>query len=102
MSEMKIRVTIEEKTLVMHIRGRVTATNASQIVESIKEHFRNFTDIQVDAAELEYISSAGLRQFVQLNSIAQSKGGRFRIINVNDIVKELLEDVGLFDSFCGT
>ena len=54
-------------------------------------------DIMIDARELKYISSAGLREFLTLSKIAKKNGAEVRLDNVSPGVMEILEVTG-FDA----
>ncbi|MCR4641744.1 MAG: STAS domain-containing protein [Lachnospiraceae bacterium] len=97
MDELNIETFFEEGVLKMKLIGRVNAVNAEKIMESAKQYFDGLRTIIIDVAQIEYLSSSGVRQLVQLNTVARSKGGRLFVRNANDIVKEILDGIGLLD-----
>ena len=81
---------INEKTV--KIFGRIDSNNASQFE---KELFNaagdNIADITIDAADTEYISSAGLRVFLKLKKAAS---GEVSVINTSNEVYDIFEVTG--------
>ena len=53
----------------------------------------------MDCSELEYISSAGLRFFMQLKRETEAKGGKIRIINLNEDVADIFRMSGFHNIF---
>jgi anti-anti-sigma factor len=53
----------------------------------------------MDCSELEYISSAGLRFLMQLKRASEAKGGKIRIINMNEDVAEIFRMSGFHNIF---
>ena len=92
---LKIHKNIQNKTLELKLSGRVTAVNAERIMEEVKKDYKRFTDVVIDAEDLEYISSAGLRQILQIMAVTESKNGRTRLIKANEMVRDVLEMTGL-------
>ncbi|MBQ9295809.1 MAG: STAS domain-containing protein [Paludibacteraceae bacterium] len=55
--------------------------------------------IIVDCTELEYISSAGLRFFMQLKRESEAKGGSIRICHLNEDVADIFRMSGFQNIF---
>ena len=53
----------------------------------------------MNCSELEYISSAGLRFFMQLKRETEAKGGKIRIINLNEDVADIFRMSGFHNIF---
>ena len=53
--------------------------------------------IEIDCSDLQYVSSAGLRVLLMMYKSLEDKS-RFRMIHVNNEVKEILDVTG-FDQF---
>lgn len=89
---MALKTNIENNIPVLCLQGRITSTNAPE-VES--EAFAFLKDIpgsalRLDASELEYISSAGLRVLLRL----RKKYAGMEIVNVSSDVYEIFEMTG--------
>ena len=55
--------------------------------------------IEVDCSDLEYISSAGLRFFMQLKRESEAKGGSIRISHLNEDVNDIFRMSGFQNIF---
>ena len=53
------------------------------------------TNLLIDAGELAYVSSMGLRCFVAVAKILQNKGGELRICRLQGLVNQVFEITGL-------
>lgn len=84
----------EEVTLL--VSGRVDTTNANEFESEVVVKMEGAKSLVLDFAELEYISSAGLR--VILNIIKQMKNqGTLAVKNANEMIKEIFEVTGFSD-----
>lgn len=81
-----------EKTATIKISGRIDSGNAAETENRINSELEgvNPERITVDAAELDYISSAGLRVILRLKKTHPD----IEIVNVNPDVYEILEMTG--------
>ena len=58
----------------------------------------NLDDVEtliVDMKNVEYVFSAGLRAFMQLQRILSEKGGTLKLVNVADTIRSIFEYTGL-------
>ena len=53
----------------------------------------------IDCSEMEYISSAGLRFFMQLKRESEAKGGSIRITHLNEDVNDIFRMSGFQNLF---
>lgn len=53
----------------------------------------------IDCKDLEYISSAGLRFFMQLKRESEAKGGSIRICHLNEDVSDIFRMSGFHNIF---
>jgi anti-anti-sigma factor len=53
----------------------------------------------IDCSEMEYISSAGLRFFMQLKRESEAKGGKIRIAHLNEDVADIFRMSGFQNIF---
>ena len=82
--------------LTLALSGRLDTTTAPQLEAELEECLAGVTDLFFDFAELEYISSAGLRVLL----IAQkkmNKQGDMVIRNVSEMIQEIFEVTGFCD-----
>ncbi|MBR1444016.1 MAG: anti-sigma factor antagonist [Firmicutes bacterium] len=73
------------------ISGRVDSSNAKEFEEKLTQCTQEGADVKIDAAKLEYISSAGLRVFLK---IKKSIKGEVLIENVSGEVYDIFEVTG--------
>ncbi|MCR5121550.1 MAG: anti-sigma factor antagonist [Ruminococcus sp.] len=81
---------------IIKLTGRIDSVNAPQWEKTITEQISAGTEPVFDAAELEYISSAGLR--VLMKAKKQIKG-EMRIINVSSDVYDIFDMTGFTELF---
>ena len=93
---MNIKKMINGEILTLYVAGRIDTTNAKEFEDVINSELKDITGLIMDFAELEYISSAGLR--VLLIAIKQmKKQGSMKIVHSNEMVKESFEVTGFAD-----
>ena len=93
---MNIKKMIDGEMLTLYVAGRIDTTNAKEFEDVINSELKDITGLIMDFAELEYISSAGLR--VLLIAIKQmKKQGSMKIVHSNEMVKEIFEVTGVAD-----
>ena len=55
--------------------------------------------LEIDCSEMEYISSAGLRFFMQLKRESEAKGGSIRLTHLNEDVADIFRMSGFKNIF---
>ena len=91
---MKITKHSEGTALEIALEGRLDTNTAPELEKELKESLGGVTELTLDFAKLEYISSAGLRVLLSAHKTMQ---GRMTVKNVNDIVNEVFEVTGFVD-----
>ena len=86
----------ENGKLCIALEGRLDTTTAPDLEACLKESLDGVTSLTLDFAELEYISSAGLRVLLYAQKV-MSKQGEMKLIHVNDNVMEIFEVTGFSD-----
>ena len=88
---------VEESVLYLELNGRIDSSNAEQVEEQIKaiREANPVMPIVLDAGNLEYLSSAGLRVILRLRKDVDVP----KIINVNTELYEILDMTGFTDMF---
>jgi anti-sigma B factor antagonist len=90
----------ESDQVILLVSGRMDAESAPQLEQQCKACIaEGHTRLIVDLGELVYISSAGLRCFVSVGKLLQSKGGFLRICRMSGLVKQVFEITGLIRLF---
>ncbi len=90
---MTITKELNGSALAMCIEGRLDTMSAPELEKEFKASLKDVTELTLDFAKLEYISSAGLRVLLAGLKILRGKG-TMKILNANDIVKEVFEVTG--------
>ena len=77
--------------MTIKLKGRIDSSNAAETEKKISEEINGFTgEVILDASELDYISSAGLRIILRLKKANSSTS----IINCNTEVYEIFDMTG--------
>lgn len=93
---MEIKKQINDKELIIGLKGRLDTSTAPQFEEAVKESLAGMTSFILDLEELEYMSSAGLRIILTAQK-TMNKQGKMVIRNVNDTIMEVFEMTGFAD-----
>lgn len=87
-----MKITEENNTLTIYLEGRITASNAPALEKEIFSAVEGKNSrIVIDAEELEYISSAGLRVLMKL---CRDADGALPVMNVSRDVYDIFETTG--------
>lgn len=90
---MEIKKNKEGSSLDIKVSGRLDTTTAPQLDEEINASIEGVDDLKLDFAELEYISSAGLRVLLATQKI-MNKQGSMKVVSVSEPVMEVFEITG--------
>ena len=93
---MTIEKNLAGTELTVTITGRLDTTTAPQLEKEVKLNIVGVKKFILDFAELEYLSSAGLRVLLAVQK-AMNKQGEMIIKNVNETIKEIFEVTGFID-----
>lgn len=93
---MEIIKTQNGDALTVEVKGRLDTTTSPELEESVKSSLSGVKELAFDFAELEYISSAGLRVLLSAQKIMNQQGS-MKVIHVNDVVQEVFEVTGFND-----
>lgn len=80
--------------LILRISGRLDTDTAPRLQEALEGSLENVKDLQIDAAGLEYVTSAGLRVLLAVMKTMKARGGSLTAYNVNDAVMEVFQITG--------
>jgi len=93
---MEIKKVSEGSALTLYISGRLDAVSSLQLDKDLTSTLNDVTDLTVDLAALEYISSAGLRLLLKTQKRMDTQGA-MRIRNIRENVREVLDMTGFSD-----
>ena len=82
------------KELTLSVEGRIDTITSQELDKEIQTEIGNFDSLIMDFANLEYISSAGLRVLIATQKKLKSENIPFVIKNVDDSVKEIFRMSG--------
>ena len=93
---MTIEKNLNGTELTVTIAGRLDTTTAPQLEAELKQNMVGVEKLVLDFAELEYLSSAGLRVLLAAQKV-MNKQGEMIINNVNETINEIFEVTGFID-----
>lgn len=93
---MTINKNVTGTTLTVEVEGRLDTMTAPELEKTLKESLDSMTELVLDFANLEYVSSAGLRVLLSAQKI-MNKQGSMVIRNVCETVMEVFEVTGFSD-----
>ncbi len=93
---MMINKNFENEKATLKISGRLDTQTAPEFEKALDEIDETCKKLILDMAELEYISSAGLRVILKAQKFMNTKGS-MKLIGVNESVMEVFEITGFLD-----
>lgn len=93
---MTINKTLNMSQLTVALVGRLDTTTAPRLEEELKNSLNGIDSLVMDFAELEYISSAGLRVLLSAQKV-MNKQGTMVVRHVNETILEVFEVTGFTD-----
>ncbi len=83
-------------SMTVTLTGRLDTTTAPQLENDLRDALSGLTDLKLDMANLDYISSAGLRVLLSFQKI-MNKQGRMVICHAKPEILEIFEVTGFTD-----
>lgn len=93
---MKLTINKNGSALEVNVAERLDTTTAPQFEKELSAQIAGVTDLVLDFAELNYVSSAGLRALLALQKV-MNKQGQMVIRHVNENIMEVFEITGFVD-----
>ena len=90
---MEMKQTKEGKNLLIALEGRLDTLTAPELEKELNSALEGIEKLTLDFADLEYISSAGLRVLLSAQKTMNNQG-RMVIRNANETVREVFEVTG--------
>lgn len=91
-SQLSINVSQNGTSLTYVLNGRIDTTTAPQLSANL--HLDGVQELVFDMAGIDYLSSAGLRVFLQAQTAMNKSGGTMRIVHCQPHIRKLFEIVG--------
>ena len=86
-----------EKTLTVKPEGRMDTNTSPVLNEQTKEKMGDITELILDLEKVPYVSSGGLRVILEWLHIMEDRGGQFKLLHVNDYIKEVFNLTGMLN-----
>ena len=93
---MEIKKVKNGAELNLAVEGRLDTTTAPRLEAELKQSISGVETLVLDFANLEYLSSAGLRVLLAAQKV-MNKQGEMMIRNVNETINEIFEVTGFID-----
>ncbi len=91
---MNIVKNYNQKELTLSVEGRIDTITSQDLEKEIDSEIGKFDSLIIDFANLEYISSAGLRVLIATQKKLKSDNISMVIKNVNDTINEIFRMSG--------
>ncbi len=93
---MTITKTQNGNALEIALEGRLDTMTSPELEAELNDSLKNADSLVLNCSKLDYISSAGLRVLLSAHKAMSTKGG-MKVINVNEIVREVFDVTGFAD-----
>lgn len=93
---MQINYIKEASKLTVTPEGRIDTLSAPELEKKLSEILGDVSELVLDMAKVEYVSSAGLRVILKIQKI-MLRQGKMKLISVNESVMEVFEITGFSD-----
>lgn len=94
---MQIDTRKEGDRLIISPKGNVDYVTAPELDAEIAKVTDDINMIELDMADVPYISSAALRVILNADELMEDRGG-IKLVNVNNDVRAILEMTGFYDT----
>ena len=89
---LKIEQQLENGVLTCKLTGWLDPNTSPELIEKI--NLDGVNSLIFDMQNVEYVFSAGLRAFMQLQRAINAKGGTLKLINTADTIRSIFEYTG--------
>ncbi len=98
---MDLQTKREGDVIVIYLKGRLDVHLSADIEKEINRIIKDEPQVHLllNLAEVEYMSSSGLRIFVSTMRILKESQRKLKLCNMNNAVKKIFEVVELMDMF---
>ena len=93
---LNVNKTVENQIATVSLEGRLDTVTAPELEKELQALFPGLTELKLDFAKLDYISSAGLRVLLSAQKV-MNKQGEMTLTNVSEAVMEIFEVTGFTD-----
>lgn len=93
---MEITKTLNGKDLTVALKGSLDTGTSPELRQVLDESMDSIDTLIIDCADLEYMSSAGLRVLLTAHMTMSTKG-EMKLLHVNEEVMDTLKITGMAD-----
>ena len=93
---MTIEKKINQETVTLIVSGRLDTQTAPELEKELDSVLSGLKELTFDFANLEYVSSAGLRVILKAQK-AMNAQGSMKLTGVNDSIMEVFDITGFLD-----
>ena len=90
---MELSVAKEDKKAIITISGRVSSNDSPALQACIDENIAGIEELVLDLEKMTYISSSGLRVFLQARKSMMEQGS-MKVVNVQSDVMDIFDMTG--------
>lgn len=94
---MDINTTKDGAKLQIVLSGRLDTNTAPELDAELKGSVEGVTDLVIDLADVQYVSSAGLRVLLAAQKEMNKVGGVLKVLHPNEYVMDVFEATGFVD-----
>jgi anti-sigma B factor antagonist len=91
---MKIKKILDGKNMTLKLEGYLDTGTSPELKQLLSETMDSIDSLILDFADLEYVSSAGLRVLLTAHTTMAGKGG-MKLVHVNEEIMDSLTVTGL-------
>ncbi len=97
---MNFTTKIEGGIVYLGLSGEFSIEGSLEFKKIKKDLFkRQFNKIVLNLAELEFISSVGIRELLQINKETQDDGGKMIMVSMPYLIQNIIDSAGLISLF---
>lgn len=91
---LKISTETQENLVLLQLEGRIDTATSPQFELAVQPHTAGATRLLIDLAQVNYVSSAGLRVFLMTAKKLQKTGGSLVLCAMPPAVREVFDIAG--------
>ncbi|MDO4759068.1 MAG: STAS domain-containing protein [Rikenellaceae bacterium] len=91
---MEIKISQDQGAAIVQIVGRLDTVTAPELDQAVKPLIEPGAAVVFDCANMEYVSSSGLRVVLSTHKQLAALGGRFAVRNLNREVRSVFDLTG--------
>ncbi len=85
----------KDSVIALTISGRLDTTTAPELEEKLRDCTKGMRALFLDLADVEYISSAGLRVVLMAHKLMVATGGSLAVRNPSEFCKQVFQATGM-------